>query len=50
MRDVSCGLRVIHSAMVDEFEQRIRSNAITPELVRLVNVPKVMAKMDIFTH
>jgi hypothetical protein len=34
MRDVSYGLNVLHSSMVDDFEENVRSDNITPELVR----------------
>jgi hypothetical protein len=34
MRDINHGLTVIHSAIVDDVEHKIRSNTVTPELVR----------------
>jgi hypothetical protein len=38
MRDINHGLTVIHSAIVDDVEHKIRSNTVTPELVRYVNL------------
>ena len=38
MRVIDHGLTVLHSVMVDDFEQKIRSNAVTPELMRLVEI------------
>ncbi|CAB4032700.1 Hypothetical predicted protein, partial [Paramuricea clavata] len=34
MRDINHGLTVIHSAIVDDVEHKIRSNTVTPELMR----------------